>query len=125
MSFSEVRDQLRILTQKFSQTTLVLDALDECDRSTRMEVVNFLSDLVMQPSRVLRVFISSRPDSDLVAKFRVGPNLEIKAVDNEMDIVKYVEATITNANSPPYWQSLDKELRRHVCRTLVSKSEGM
>lgn len=126
LSLEECQDQLRELTAIYPQTTLILDALDECDKSTRIGLMNFLNELVKRSSRLLKIFIASRPDLDLRIKFEPGLNVEIKVDDNEKDIKKYVEDTITNTNSPPYWQTrISKELRESVCETLVSRSEGM
>lgn len=124
LSLGECQDQLRELTEIYPQTILVLDALDECDKSTRIGLVNFLNDLVKRSSRLLKIFIASRPDPDLRIEFVSGLNVEIKADDNKKDIEKYVEDTITNVNSP-WRRGISNELRESVCETLVSRSEGM
>ena len=126
LSLEECQDQLRELTGIYPQTTLVLDALDECDKFTRIGLVNFLNELVKRSSRLIKIFIASRPDLDLRIEFESGLNVEIRADDNEQDIEKYVQGTITNTNSPSYWRrGISNGLRESVCETLVRRSEGM
>ena len=126
LSLEECQDQLRELIEIYPQTTLVLDALDECDKTARGDLVNFLDKLAKDSSRLLKIFVASRPDQDLRIDFGSGPNVEIKADDNEEDIEKYVEDAITNTNSPHFWRrGISNELRKHVCETLLSRSEGM
>ncbi len=126
LSLEECQDQLRELTEIYPQTTLVLDALDECDKTTRVGLVKFLNELVRDSPRLLKIFVASRPDQDLWIELESGPNVEIKADDSEEDIEKYVEDAITNTNSPHFWrQGISNELRKHVCTTLLSRSEGM
>lgn len=126
LSLEECQDQLRELTEIYPQTTLILDALDECDKSTRVGLVNFLIELVKRSSRLVKIFIASRPDQDLRIEFESGLNVEIRADDNIKDIDKYVEDTITSTNSPPYWRrGISTELRESICQALVSRSDGM
>ena len=126
LSLEECQDQLRELTKIYPQTALVLDALDECDKTARVGLVNFLTELVRDSSRLLKIFVASRPDWDLRIEFGSGPNVEIKVDDNEEDIELYVEDAITNTNSPHFWRKrINNELREHVCETLLNRSEGM
>lgn len=126
MNMVEVQDQLRKLTEIRSHTTIVLDALDECDKSTRIELVNFLNDLAKGSSRLIKIFVASRPDLDLRIEFKTGLNVEIRAHDNGEDIDMYVEDAITNINGPLFWRKgITNELRETVCRTLVSEADGM
>ena len=126
LSLEECQDQLRELIEIYPQTTLVLDALDECDKIARVGLVDFLNELIKDSSKLLKIFVASRPDRDLRIEFGSGSNVEIKADDNEEDIEKYVEDTITNTNSPHFWRKrISNELRKHVCETLLSRSEGM
>ena len=126
LSFEEAQTQLYKLTQKYPQTILVLDALDECEECSRTEIVRSLNRLISQPSGLIKIFISSRPDPDLRIELEHGPNLEIKAEDNHDDIIKYVDSTITSPSSPYFWRfQISKELRQRVYDRLVVNSEGM
>lgn len=126
LSFEEVEAELRRLAQLHPQTTLVVDALDECDKETRTRFVQYLHDLIAQSSTLIKIFISSRPDPDIRLQLANGTDLEIRAVDNHQDIVKYVASTITNNSSPLFWrEKISYDLKRRVRDTLISNAEGM
>jgi len=72
----------------------------------------------------VKIFISSRPDRDIKRRFERGPNVDIKATDNRGDIAKFVDDKLNN--SPEDWRnSINPDLKREICETLVDKSEGM
>ena len=124
LKIEESRDILLQLVRTYPQTTLVLDALDECHKETRTQLVNILDTLVTQSPKPVKIFISSRPDQDIKHRFGCGPNVHIKATDNRDDIAKFVNDKLNN--SPEYWQnSINRDLKREICETLVDKSEGM
>ena len=123
LKIEESRDLLLQLVQIYPQTTLVLDALDECHKETRAQLVDVLDTLVIQSPKPVKIFISSRPDGDIKYRFERGPNVAIKATDNRDDIAKFVDDKL---NGRELWQnSIDPDLKKEICETLVDKSEGM
>lgn len=109
------------LFQIYNQITLVVDALDECDKNTRSAFIDILHKLVDKSPKPLKVFISSRRDRDITHCFEKGPNLYIRAVDNRDDIALFV-----NNEVGKFWQEeIKSELKQLICDTLVEKSEGM
>ena len=127
LTFQECSALVRELVAMYTKVTLILDALDECDRSTRHDLVNEIDDLVSRSaSCVVKVFISSRPDRDIQHRFRVGPNVCIRATDNGEDIRKFIVHTIDN--SPQYWLAMVTSttgLREEIVNTLHKKADGM
>jgi hypothetical protein len=114
---------LRQLAEVFPQTTLVLDALDECDAETRLSLVKLLDELVHSAGRPVKIFISSRLDQDIRQRYESGPNVAIRAVDNQDDISRYVEAKM--ADRPDWSGKMSSGLREEIVQTLADKSEGM
>ena len=124
LKIEESRDILLQLVRIYPQTTLVLDALDECHKDTRTQLVDILDTLVTQSPKPVKIFISSRPNQDIKDRFGCGPNVNIKATDNRDDIAMFVDDKLNN--SPKYWQNkIDLDLKREIRETLVDKSEGM
>jgi hypothetical protein len=120
----ESRDILLQLVGIYPQNTLILDALDECHKSARTQLVDVLDLLVTQSPKPVKIFISSRPDRDIKHRFGYGPNVHIRATDNRDDIAKFVDDKLNN--SPKHWRnSVSPNLRREIRDTLVDKSEGM
>ena len=127
LTFQESCALIRELVTMYTKVTLVLDALDECDRSTRHHLIGELDNLVSSStSCVIKVFISSRPDRDIKHRFHSGPNVCISATDNGEDIKKFIVHTIDN--SPQYWLEMVTSapgLRERIVSTLHEKADGM
>ncbi len=119
----EAKQLLRQFADVYPQTTLVIDALDECDEMSRMSFVDVLESLVLQAEKPIKVFLSSRLDRDIQHRFNSLPNVAIRATDNAEDIAKFVEAEIS---CRLYWsQKISRDLREEIVRTLCDKSKGM
>ena len=127
LTFRECCALVSELVGMYTKVTLVLDALDECDRSTRRLLVNEIDKLVSgSTSCVIKVFISSRPDKDIKHHFQGGPNVCISATDNGADIKKFIDDTINN--SPSDWLeevTSAPGLREEIVATLHKKADGM
>ena len=124
LKLKESQALLTGLFQIYPQVTLVVDALDECDKETRLTFMEVLDSLIAESSRPIKILISSRRNRDIERHFKEGPNLNIRAVDNRDDIAMFVDHEI-NA-SEKFWQfEISSELKELVCKTLVDRSEGM
>lgn len=112
------------LFQIYSQVTLIVDALDECDKKTRSGFIDVLDKFIVESSKPVKILISSRRDKDIKHCFEGGPNLEIRAIDNQDDIAMFVKHEVTA--SEKFWQDeMSFELKDLVCSTLVERSGGM
>ncbi|RKL00716.1 hypothetical protein BFJ68_g12582 [Fusarium oxysporum] len=109
------------LIEDYSKTTIILDALDECNRNTREELMRVLKNLTNGSSK-LRVFISSRHDEDILRHFEGTPIMEIQATDNEEDISSFVEDRLFRDSR---WADLHLELQDDVEAGFRKKSLGM
>lgn len=120
LDMKECEDLLLRYVDTYPQTTLVLDALDECDQKTRKHLITALDRIVAQSSKPIKIFISSRPDSDIKDRFEIGPNVGIQATDNQDDIAKFVAAAIEDRR-----KKLSSKLKQDIVDTLLAKSLGM
>ena len=123
----EIEESFNLLLQLieiYSQITLVVDALDECNKETRASFMENLDILVSgKSSNLVKIFISSRPDLDIKHRFSGGPNMEIRATDNEKDIAMFIDDKIKDKKE--WYCKISSELRELISETLVSKSDGM
>jgi hypothetical protein len=46
--------------------TIIVDALDECDIGTRGEILDVLTDILQHLTTLVKLFVSSRDDQDIV-----------------------------------------------------------
>lgn len=121
LSLSDCKEQLLESVNFYAQTTIVLDALDECEPESRHEIVNAIES-VFKSRKSLKVFISSRPDRDIRQRFSNKPNIDIQATHNENDIMEFVNEEITKHGR---WAKMSTDLRSHIVRVLHDRSEGM
>lgn len=122
LGFEACKSQLLHSINLYDRTTLVLDALDECDPSSRFRLVETIEFLLSTASKPLRVFISSRPDGDIRDRFISLPNIEIQATDNQDDIKTFVNGEIFRHQR---WNKMSTQLREEIVETLLTRSQGM
>ncbi|KAG9500543.1 hypothetical protein J7337_009024 [Fusarium musae] len=109
------------LADDYPKTTIILDALDECDRNTREELMGILSNLTIRSSK-LRVFISSRHDEDILRHFKGRPVMTVEATDNEEDISSYVQDKLFQDTR---WADIGPKFQEEVQSVFHKKSQGM
>lgn len=120
----EIENSLLELVRIYPQITLIVDALDECNTQTRAQFVGLLNRLIHQSPKLIKIFVSSRPDRDIKYCFEKGPNVMIKATDNHNDIAKFIDHRI--ASSPPDWPGrASPGLNKLIVQTLMDKCQGM
>ena len=113
---------LRELVDSYPKTTLILDALDECEKHNRRELIEFFDYLLCHASKPVKIFISSRPDGDIRERFKDRANIEIRAIDNDDDISKFVVSEVIQHSR---WTKMRPELQRDITKTLQEHSQGM
>jgi hypothetical protein len=106
---------------------IVIDALDECQRETRSELLDGLDRILQESEHLVKVFVSSRRDPDIRNHFRKTPKLEIAARENSEDIENYITSELDKKiaagkflNGQP-----SEELVADVKAKLVERAEGM
>ncbi|KAF4448569.1 hypothetical protein F53441_8046 [Fusarium austroafricanum] len=110
------------LTDLFSGTTLILDALDECESDSRGKLIEAIEFLLTHSKNPLRIFISSRPEGDIRERFQSRPYVEIHASNNRGDIARFVKTEIASHRR---WNTMSPPLQHHISRTLIGHSNGM
>ncbi|KAJ5959510.1 uncharacterized protein N7479_006660 [Penicillium vulpinum] len=121
LGFEACKIQILESVNGYSHTTIIIDALDECDKEQRWRLINVIQDLVSKSDQPLKVFISSRPDFDIKTQFS-GKSIEIRAINNQGDIEKFVNAEI---DKPRQWMPISPSLRSDIVRILCEGSDGM
>lgn len=122
LGLAACREQLLESVNLYQRTTLVLDALDECDPGSRLELIETLEFLLREATKPLRLFISSRPDRDIRKRFLDKPNIEIQAGHNKTDIRKFVDEEIVKHDG---WADMSVSLREDIIKVLLNRSDGM
>ena len=107
--------------------TIIIDALDECQPNTRHELIKSLNDIVNKSANLVKVFVSSRDDIDLVLELADVPNIFISASDNRKDIEEFVHHEVENAikRRRLLRGQVSDELKNRIIGTLIDGANGM
>ncbi|KAF4779663.1 hypothetical protein HER10_EVM0005702 [Colletotrichum scovillei] len=123
LEISECERFVRELVNTYPRSILVLDALDECDQRSRAQIVTFFQKLVEDSDRPVKVFISSRPETDLIELMETSSYIQISTSDNHKDIQKYIDLKLSQVGLSPVWKR--QSVRSLVRETLLEKHGGM
>jgi len=92
----ESLDFVMTLTEAYGVTTIIVDALDECNSETRQSLLEAFEEILQKSAGLVKIFVSSRDDQDIVLQFRESPNFDITPSRNTKDIENYVRTEIEN-----------------------------
>jgi hypothetical protein len=93
LRIEESCDLILRLLGLYSLTVIVIDALDECNPDTRTDLLDALETILRESTNLVKIFISSRDDQDIVFQLKQYPNLEISSESNYEDIESFVKTT--------------------------------
>lgn len=128
MSTDECNDLLvRVLNER-DLTFIVVDALDECNKETRQDIVQAFERLLQDTSSLVKIFVTSRDDLDLIHAMNAYLDVRISAADNHNDISRYIRHSLddcirTQKLLPT--QKVSDELRVQIEQSLIEKAQGM
>jgi hypothetical protein len=112
-----------------SQTTIVIDALDELKREERWMMYEAFQNIIEElPDGVVRLFISSRDDMDIKLELKRYTNIHVKATDNTDDIFRFIDHEVEYAIKRRKFLSgreIPKDLMEDLTTTLRAKARGI
>ena len=80
-------------------TNIIIDALDECNQESRLVLLKSLKKIMVSSPSLIKVFVSSREDYDIVLHLNHCPNLEISACRNEADVESFIDKVVDESVS--------------------------
>jgi hypothetical protein len=122
--------EMLILLNTQGPTYIILDALDECPKtstipSPREEVLEFVEELVGLHLPNLHICVTSRPELDIRAVLEPLTPRPVSLHDEsgqQEDIANYVASIVDSDRRTRRWRREDKDL---VIMTLTEKADGM
>lgn len=96
---------------------MVIDALDECNSTSRDELIEFLGGVITRASTPVKIFISNRPDDDIKRKFGTGQNIGV-LTDMRLSIDQRVQSMMKNNHAI-------EETKNKISERLFAKCDGM
>jgi hypothetical protein len=109
-------------------TTIVIDALDEIDSEDRHALLEALEDILQEAVRLVKVFVSSRDDQDIIYTLNEYSSLDLASDKNQRDIEEFVrtetERLVSNRRLLRY-SKCKEELKFLIIKQVSKGADGM
>lgn len=108
-------------------TTIIIDALDECEPIKRDVLLDGLSEMLRSSKSLVKIMISSRDDRDIKCHLDDCDNIQIEANNNQSDIEHFVSVELDNliTNKRLLSGKVPDELRQQIEKVLSNEAQGM
>ena len=116
------------LAESFKEVFIIFDALDECPRPQRPEIISFIGKVVAK-TQCAKVFITSRREGDILQAFEGKTStIQIEAKNIAADVALYVRDEVAELREGRHGKRLyltSDQLQEEIISTLVGKADGM
>lgn len=123
----EIKNLIVQLSAGFQRTTIVIDALDECDGDTRKALFDVLDSAISGSKTPIKIFVTSRDDGDIRRRLEKSPNVYIQEGDSSGDIDCYIYSEIETCikDGRLLEGNVDSNLKEHIIKALQKGARGM
>ena len=111
----------------YPQTTICIDALDEVDHNLRLELLEALKHVVERSNTLVKIFATTRMDTDILMQFEMFPMIELDPDDNVDDINRVVKEKVQGMieRKQLLHGNVPNALKDEICQVLCERSRGM
>lgn len=119
--------ELILVLLESNPVTIIIDALDECDPGRRCYLLDALDRIILESASLVKIFVSSRDDNDILCRLARSPNVIIHANDNSKDIERFVHSEVDQSirRKRLLRGVVSEELNSRVKTTLIEGAQGM
>jgi hypothetical protein len=119
--------QLILDLMKDNPATIIIDALDECDPGTRHLLFEALDEIVAKSENIVKIFLTSRNDGDIVCRLASTPNIYIDAQKNGSDIRRFIVTELEHVIDKKQLLrgQVSHTLKQQITATLTDGADGM
>lgn len=126
----DLSDLIIGLLEPYLQTTIVIDALDECDLDERDDLLSELEYVMGGSDSLVKFFVTSREEGDLRLKIQTYSGFQVTRLENKHDIEKFVnfetDRLVAKNHLLVYIHGQAKEeLKALIKKDVISKADGM
>ncbi|KAK6361284.1 hypothetical protein TWF730_005020 [Orbilia blumenaviensis] len=118
----------KMVSEKYSTTMLVIDGLDECDKTDdRRKLLQFLSEFGKSPLGSIKVIVTSRTIHDIQNSLVNFANISIAATSTDVKLFVASELEQRLRSEVEFYsiRLQDPGLKAEIISALVDKSNGM
>jgi len=115
------------ITKSYKRVFVVVDGLDECAQDRRSPILDFIIQVSSDPKSNVKVFVSSRKESDISARFKYlnTPAIELETGKITPDIHNFVQHEVLRLRRDSELHVQDDALLADIVERVVDKSDGM
>lgn len=128
LRLKENRNLILELSKHYPVVIIIIDALDECNPATRQDLLDAMEFILQQSPSLIKIFISSRDDQDIVYKLQEYPSLELSSDRNSSDIAKFVEhetSSLVAKGNLLRFSRMKEELQQKIIEKVTNGAGGM
>jgi len=127
LTLNESQELLVQLMDIYPQTTICIDALDEVENGIRVQLLKSLKHVVGRSKNLVKIFATTRMDTDILLQFEMFPMIELQPDDNVSDINQFVESELEKAIEEKQLLHgvVPSELKVEIYNALCERSKGM
>ena len=127
LTLKECQDLLVQLIAVYPQTTICIDALDEVDHKLRLGLLRALKHVVERSKTRVKIFATTRMDTDILMQFEMFPRIELEPDDNVDDINRFVKEKVLEMIEQRLLLhgNVPNPLKDEICQVLCERSKGM
>lgn len=123
LSIKETIDLVIDIMNQRPMSYLLIDALDECIAKRRKPLLDALDRILQECNSLVKIFVSSRDDTDIKDAMEPHAHVKISAMDNQTDIDAYVETQIQRSKFE--FRGVDDKFRELMTKRLCEGAQGM
>jgi hypothetical protein len=128
LSTSDSVHIIELLSEYYPVMIIIVDAVDECDFEKRASLLEALESILQNSFGMVKIFVSSRDDHDIVCHLEIYPNLRIASEKNKEDIKSFVEAeteVLISKRKLLRYSSAITQLKTAIKKKVCLGAEGM
>lgn len=122
LNLVECQEYLCRLIDESAKTTIILDAMDECEPKSRRSMIEGFKTISKKCHKPLRILVASRPERDIRDRLSAVSNIEVREEYNEADIQAFIKEEIVNHGN---WSNMPTEIQLKIEETIMDQSHGM
>jgi hypothetical protein len=116
-----LQEVLENLLSELGQTYIVIDGLDECNKTEWKPLAQFIHSLCHPPKNALHLLFTSQPLGEFKTAFKDVTFIELGSWVSNDDIRSFLGSEVPRVGN---WASSEK-YAKHVTDQIVKKSNGM
>ncbi|KAF8427089.1 hypothetical protein EV426DRAFT_640949, partial [Tirmania nivea] len=126
LSLAEARDLLVQITDIYPQITICIDAMDEVNNDTRIDLLKCLNHVIQKSKNVVKIFVTTRMDIDILNQFENFPRIELQPDDNVDDINKFILTKVQSSIEDRLLLDgvVSNEVKKEICNILYQRCKG-